>query len=205
MEGDTDRGIISGLVEAHGVPWPDPPNSPVHIDVFGGVDEILKAGVLEAELGASGLEALGVVVDANGDAGTRWDCLREWCSSQFSDLPKQIPVEGLQIVHSRGARFGIWIMPNNRLRGMVEDWLVGLIPEESGPLFELARNCASEAKHRGAPFKDVHRTKAEIHTWLAWQDEPGPRLYDAVIHRVLDPTRPESGQFVNWFRSLFRV
>ena len=71
MEGNTDRGVIAGLMEANGVPWPDPPKSPVFTDSLGSVDEILKPGVIEAELGASGLEALGVAVDANGDASTR--------------------------------------------------------------------------------------------------------------------------------------
>ena len=205
MEGDTDRGVIASLMEANGVEWPDPPDSPVFIDSRGSIDEILKPGVLEAELGASGLEALGVVVDANGDANTRWDDLNEWCRAEFPGLPDEIPALGLEVVHSGGPRFGIWIMPDNRLTGMLEDWLVGLIPEASGPLYEKARNCVSDSKRHGAPFKEIHRTKAEIHTWLAWQDEPGLRLYDAVIHRVLDPKRPEARPFVNWFRSLFRV
>ena len=54
-------------------------------------------------------------------------------------------------------------------------------------------------------FKDVHKTKAVIHTWLAWQDEPGPQLHEAVKHRVLDPKKPESRAFVDWFRRLFGV
>ena len=174
VEGETDRGVIAGLVEANGVPWPDPPNSPVFIDTRGSVNEILKPGVLEAELGATGLEALGVVVDANGDAASRWDDLRAWCGSQFPDLPDQIPADGLEVVHSGGPRFGVWIMPDNRFTGMLEDWLVGLIPEESRPLYELAQNCVSDSKRQNAPFKDIHRTKAEIHTWLAWQDETRP-------------------------------
>lgn len=145
MEGDTDRGVIAGLMEANGVVWPDHPDSPVFIDSLGSVDEILKPGVLEVELGASGLEALGVVVDANGDANTRWIDLSEWCSSEFSDLPDEIPAQGLEAVHSGGPRFGIWIMPDNRSTGMLEDWLVRLIPEASGPLYELARNCVSDS------------------------------------------------------------
>ena len=205
MEGDTDRGVIARLMEANGVEWPDPPNSPVFIDSRGGIDEILEPGVLKAEIGASGLEALGIVIDANGDAKTRWDDLREWCRNEFPELPDEIPEQGLEIVHSGGPRFGIWIMPDNRLSGMLEDWLVRMIPKASAPLYELARNCVSDSKRYGAPFKEAHRTKAELHTWLAWQDEPGLRLYDALIHRVLDPERTESQPFVTWFRSLFRV
>lgn len=114
VEGDTDPGVVAGLMEANAVRWPDPPDDvPVFIDSRGSVDEILKPGVLEAELGASGLEALGVVVDANGDASTRWDELRKRCNSEFSDLPDQIPAEGLKVLHSRGPRFGIWKIPWN--------------------------------------------------------------------------------------------
>ena len=96
-------------------------------------------------------------------------------------------------------------MPDNRLIGMLEDFLVRLIPDDSRHLYELARNCVAEAKRNGAPFKDVHERKAEIHTWLAWQDPPDLRLHEAVKHTVLRAGRAESRTFVNWFRSLFRV
>jgi hypothetical protein len=206
VEGETDKRVIPYVMEAHGVTWPsEPAEYPVFIEAYGSVDEILKAGVVEGEIRASGLEALGVVVDADGDAAARWEDLRTWCANEFTELPKKIPAAGLVVAHSGGPRFGIWIMPDNRLTGMLEDWLVQLIPEASEPLYELARNCVADSKCRGAPFREVHRTKAEIHTWLAWQDEPGLRLYDAVTQRVLDPKGPESGPFVSWFRSLFRV
>ena len=87
MEGGTDRGVIAALMEANRVPWPNPPGSPVFIDTRGSVDEILKPGVLEAELAASGLEALGIVVDANGNAVSRWENVRAWCQGEFENLP----------------------------------------------------------------------------------------------------------------------
>ena len=94
-------------------------------------------------------------------------------------------------------------MPNNRFTGMLEDFLVELIPEDSRRLSELARDSVAEAKRNGAPFRKVHERKAELHTWLAWQDPPGLRLHEAVRHAVLDPARAESAPFVNWFKSLF--
>lgn len=191
-------------MEKNGVSWP-PSNVPVFIDVLGGVDKILSPGRLEVELAASDLEALGVVVDADGDAATRWDQLRTRCGSEFPDLPSQIPAEGLEVAHTDGPRFGVWIMPDNRFKGMLEDLLARLVPDDSGALYEVARNCVATARSNNAPFRDVHERKAEIYTWLAWQDPPGLRLHEAVKHRVLDPTRPESQPFVNWFRSLFRV
>ena len=205
VEGDTDKSVIPYLMEANGVAWPDPPSSPVFIAPYGSVDEILKPEVIELEIGASRLEALGVVVDANGDAAARWEDVKACCRSEFAELPERIPAEGLEVVHSSGPRFGVWIMPDNRFTGMLEDFLVQLIPDDSRHLYELARNSVAEAKRHDAPFRDVHERKAEIHTWLAWQDPPDLRLHEAVKHTVLDPARDQSRPFVNWFRRLFRV
>ena len=71
VEGDTDQRVIPYLMEANGVPWPAPPDSPVSLEALGGVDELLKPGVLEAELSASGLEGLGVVIDLHSRMHTR--------------------------------------------------------------------------------------------------------------------------------------
>ena len=204
MEGDADQRVIPYLMEENGVPWP-PSSFHVFIDARGSVDEILRPGVIGGELVASGLEALGIVVDADGDAVARWDQLRTCCSNEFQNLPDQIPAEGLEVVHADGPRFGVWIMPNNRFQGMLEDLLVQLIPDESSHLHELARNCVAEARSNDAPFRDAHERKSEIYTWLAWQDPPGLRLHEAVKHRVLDPKKPESRPFVKWFRGLFRL
>ena len=206
VEGDTDKRVIPFLMEANGIEWERSGQPVVCIESYNGVEELLKLGVVEAELRASGLEALGVMVDANGDASERWNRIRNRCRGEFDHLPDEIPEGGLEIVHlETDARFGVWIMPDNRFSGMLEDFLIRLIPEDSRGLYELAEKCVAEAARSSAPFKDVHKAKAEIYTWLAWQDEPGRQLHQAVDHRVLDPERPESQPFVNWFRHLFEV
>ena len=207
VEGDTDKRVIPYLMEANGVEWKKNGQPPiVYIEPYNGVEELLKPGVVEAELRASRLEALGVMVDANGDASDRWNRIKALCDKQFKNLPNGIPQNGLDTVHPEtGARFGVWIMPDNLFSGMLEDFLIRLIPKDSRGLYELAEKCVAEAARSGAPFKDVHEAKAKIYTWLAWQDEPGKQLHQAVHHRVLDPKRPESQLFVDWFRRLFNV
>ena len=204
VEGETEKRVIPYLMEANGVAWPREP-VPVNIESQGGVDQILRPGVIEAELRARGVDVLGVIVDGDRDAAARWRAIRDTCESEFDDLPADIPEGGLNVVHQTGVRFGVWIMPDNRFVGMLKDLLLQLLPAESESLLDLARECVSHASRSGAPFKETHRTKAEIHTWLAWQDEPGKQLHEAVHHRVLDPQRPESGPFVKWFRALFSV
>lgn len=73
------------LMEHNGVMWPEPP--PVFIKDFGGVDEILKPGVVEAEFKESRLEALGIVVDADRDAAARWGQLKMSLGRDFAGLP----------------------------------------------------------------------------------------------------------------------
>ena len=205
VEGATERRVIPYLMEANGIDW-EPDGEPVvHIASNNGAEQLLKKGVIESELAASGLEALGIVIDANGDAHGRWIQVRERCRGAFAGLPEEIPECGLRVEHHDGIRFGVWIMPDNRFCGMLEDFLIRLVPDESGTLYGLARSCVAEAARNGTSFKDVHMRKAEIHTWLAWQDEPGPQLHEAVKHRVLEPTKPESRPFVRWFRHLYLV
>lgn len=205
VEGATDKRVIPYLMEANGVAWGTPSRPVVFIDPLGSVEELLKPGLIEAELRASGLEALGVLFDANGDARQRWSQIRNRFGDEFDGLPEEIPEAGLHINHALGPRFGTWIMPDNRFSGMLEDFLIRLIPNNNRDLYGLAENCVAEAKRNDAPFRDVHTTKAEIYTWLAWQDEPGKQLHQAVHHRVLDPEKPESRLFVDWFRRLFEV
>ena len=205
MEGATECRVIPHLMEANGIAWKPEGVPVVHIESNNGVDQLLKRGVIGSELAASGLEALGVVIDANGDASKRWSQIRNRCRNEFDGLPDEIPEGGLKVDHRDGPRFGVWIMPDNRFCGMLEDFLIGLVPEEQGDLYGLARSCVAEAARNNASFKDAHARKAELHTWLAWQDEPGPQLHEAVKHRVLDPQKPESRAFVDWFRRLFRV
>lgn len=206
VEGDTDKRVLPYLLEANGVSWKTADGRPVvYIESYGGVDQMLKSEAIETELNASGLEALGIIVDANGDARKQWTRVRRLCEAQFSSLPSDIPAEGLQVTYPAGRRFGVWIMPDNRSEGMLENLLVQLIPNESESLYALAKRCVEQAEAHGAPFKPPHLTKARVHTWLAWQDEPGKSLHQAVHHRVLDPTRAESKPFVCWFRRLFTV
>lgn len=98
VEGETDKRVIPYLMEANGVIWPDPPASPVFIEPYGSVDEILKPEVIALEIGASGLDALGVVVDANGDASAPWDGVRELVQEPLSRV--DVPSAGCR----RGAR-----------------------------------------------------------------------------------------------------
>lgn len=47
--------------------------------------------------------------------------------------------------------------------------------------------------------------KAEIHTWLAWQKEPGKPLGQAITARYLNPNAPDAQQLIAWIRRVFHL
>jgi hypothetical protein len=95
-------------------------------------------------------------------------------------------------------------MPDNVRAGMLETLLLALRTGDA-VLHDHARDATHQARVLGAPFRDVHREKAELHAWLAWQDPPGRQLHDAVRARILPPAPPVTDAFISWFRRLFEV
>ena len=87
VEGDDDKRVIPELIEANGIPWVDSRGDwIVSIEPMNGFEPILAAGEIETQLKASGLEALGIIVDANDDAAKRWTRVRARCIAHFPEL-----------------------------------------------------------------------------------------------------------------------
>lgn len=208
VEGPTEMRLVPELMRANGMPWGDDvigTEVPL-IRPRGGVDNVLKRGVISSEAKASGLRNLGVIVDANGDAQQRWTALRNRCSAELPDLPpmpEQIPSDGLVCSRPDGSKFGVWIMPDNQHQGALEHFLLNLVPSDAASLLDFAQESVLTARSRGAPVREQDVSKATVHTWLAWQRDPGLQLHVAVKNRVLDPNQPESAPFVSWFQQLF--
>jgi hypothetical protein len=112
--------------------------------------------------------------------------------------------EGTIIEESLLPIAGIWLMPNNQLPGMLEDFVGFLVPQ-GDPLWNRAGECLNgiPAEHRR--FYDVNRSKAHIHTWLAWQDEPGTPLGSAITKRYLDADAAHAKLLMDWVRRLFNL
>jgi len=60
------------------------------------------------------------------------------------------------------------------------------------------------AKAKGlTTYKPDHHSKAVIHTWLSWQDEPGKPLGQAITANLLKPETDLAQVFINWLKKLF--
>ena len=214
VEGATEKRAIPYLIGLNGICWlindenENKQRPIVYIEDNGGGDtNIVDAAVISNELNVAKREILGLIVDADNSCASRWQSIRDACINFIPDLPKDIPVQGL--VHNsikkngKSVRFGVWIMPDNKAEGMLETFLSYLVKDESEALWQYSKEVVFKAKVKGANYKPTHVDKANIHTWLAWQDEPGNQIHIAVKQKILDPQHRKAQNFVNWFKTLY--
>ena len=210
VEGTHDVHVVHHLLFRHGFDCPIVGDKRPQRSFAANVPEIMPAGDKDAVLAAIGTAArlsndrsAGFVLDADENPGNRWlavcDRLREF----GLELPDEIPNEGFvaDIADSQ-ARVGVWLMPDNQRAGALEYFLQDLV-EDSDPLLALAETCTSEANKSGAEFPEVDRPKAVLHTWLAWQKEPGLPYGAAIKARFFRDDSPAALAFVEWYRRVF--
>jgi hypothetical protein len=189
---------------SHHISWPKD-SRPVQIEVADGVDEVFQKGYITAHIKAQLTRRVGLMLDADSDPAARYERIRSRCIELFPDLPEQLPQSGLVTTNEDKKRLGVWIMPDNSSSGYLESFLRFLVPTEFEPLWNLAINSVTEARTLGAACRSVDIPKANLHTWLAWQEEPGRPFGVALTAKILDPFAPNAGPFVTWFRDLYEL
>ena len=203
VEGKQDVRVIPQLIEANGINWGTRRNPVVYIRDYEGYQNLVDPDVISTELQASGLSVLGIIIDADDNPLGRWQSVRSASLKSIPDIPEALPEEGLIHIGTNGIKFGIWIMPDNKMRGMLETFLTYMIPTGNEALWQFAKKVVQDAKSQGAEFTDPHLDKANIYTWLAWQNPPGRQIHQAIMERILDPTHPNAQRFVTWFKTLY--
>lgn len=147
---------------------------------------------------------LGILIDADADLLLRWKQIQNILTPLGYEIPEEPDASG-SIVKSATSEttIGIWIMPNNQVPGMLEDFAEILIPANDSAI-PFATKAVDEVKREAvAKFSDIHRSKALIHTWLAWQDDPGTPMGLAITKSYLDHNHELCVLFVHWLNRLF--
>jgi hypothetical protein len=204
VEGKDDLRVVPELVERAGVPWGPSKAEIVRIHEIDGYANL--AVQFRAQLKNAGLLRVGIIVDANSDPAARWQSISATLSPECA-LPAAPPPAGFVAPRTASnKRLGVWMMPDNATRGMMETFLLALRPASNSPLLAHVAAAVDTARQsHGAPFSAVHRDKAIIHTWLAWQDPPGRQMHDAVKQAMLDATLPYAEPFIAWFKQLYEL
>ena len=194
VEGQDDRHVVRHVCERNGS-MPE-----FGIADKGSVDQVLDAISLEVRV--SGRKTVGILVDADDDREARWQAVSNRLRSVDVDPPPSLDANGLIIKGSLRLgrpRVGVWLMPNNRLSGELEDFVADMIPE-GDPVWSLSQNYIDRIPEPKFPVGKVRR--AEVHAWLATRARPR-QMGAAIGARDLDVESAICKMFVVWLRQLF--
>jgi hypothetical protein len=209
VEGVDDEHSIYHLLSRNGIqiPLKDSPDNPQglpHVAQAKSVEKLINS--IEVNVKACTDLIVGFVLDADTSVDNRWKSVSaKLASVGVLELPKTLSNGGFigESTEFR-TRVGVWIMPDNISQGMLEDFLISLI-HKNDILISHAEDSTNQAKQKGAEFSDPHRIKAVIHTWLAWQREPGKPFGIAMKAEYFQQNSPTADTFVRWFRELYRI
>lgn len=221
VEGKDDAYVLFNLLTTHGLSADSKDKPSKHsqairiVEIFAGRnDDVDPAEYFYNQLKATQENGcLGIVLDADFNLHGKWMALRNrllevgFPESIVDTQPSQ---NGAIIRNEDMPTVGIWLMPDNTLEGELEHFLELLVPrKDDNPLWSRVLETLDDMPPEDSfpayvkRFKEQDRRKALIHTWLAWQEEPGKPLGQALTARYFDAHAPHALVFINWIRQLF--
>ena len=210
VEGEADTSFFEACLREAGIVdvWVGPPKD------FGG-KEYGKGNALNIlpeliqGLADESSKRLALIVDADfpeTDLGflKTWSkitkILRDYGYSVQDNPPKS--TAGIVFRHTDGLPdFGLWIMPDNTRDGLLEDFIKDSAANAEQPLLGHAIKTVKDLPTK--KFKEIHNSKAEIATWMAWQAMPGQGLQGAVGGKLLDFEKGQAKQFIDWLKKIY--
>lgn len=177
--------------------------SPVKFEIVpkGGYENLRKS--IKVELKGAGLEVMGIVADANDSINNRWKSIANQLNEFGFNVPTKFP--GYNNTHFLydGITVGIWLMPNNRDKGELEDLILKMI-DQADPVLRRAKQYINEIPPEDRKFTDKKLNCAYLYAWLATRRKPNP-IGTAMEAGDIDHSHPEARPFISWFRSLFSL
>lgn len=199
VEGPNDCHVILALCNAYDVP------ETFGINACGDKDKVIRTlnALISEPSGdkAVGHSVIGAVLDADTNLEGRWTSIRAKLRDYPYNLPDSPEQLGTIVEAELLPKLGIWLMPNNQTTGILEDFCLEMI-DENGQ--QAARSAVSTAHSTGVcTFKPAHLSKAIVHTYLAWQDQPGRPLGLSMTAHTLRPETDTAKAFAAWLTRLF--
>ncbi len=209
VEGNQDKAFVEALMGRRKI-YPKESYGDFEFQVASGYEKILN--ILPTLIIAENHETIGIIIDSDTERLAHWnqvlDILKE---SGYLSLPKEPDKKGTIITQEEEElpKIGVWIMPDNQTDGKLETFVKYLIPKpENDALLRLAQETVNTLiENQIHKFSESDKEKAILHTWLAWQKEPGLSLAQAVTLRfknqfVLDDKK--ANDFITWLQKLFK-
>ena len=194
VEGEDDKHFVYHLINQRKLNLNLPEDN---IISTGGVSKLLQR--LEADIQPS-RKILGIMVDADKNCNKRWKEIIDILSEKGVSTP-EIPARSGTIIPPENdlPKIGIWIMPDNRSKGELEDFVLKMIPEDD-EVMTLAQKFIEEIPEDWQEFAHK-RTKAELFAWLANARKPG-RIGASIGADKFNIDSSNSNVFVEWLKQL---
>ncbi len=199
VEGNDDQHVIWALCEKNKLKE--------NFDVIdcGGIEKLNNE--IEVRLKSTDIldfDTLGIIIDADSDINKRWSTLKKMLIQKGFNLTNELPPSGLVYKNAEEVKIGIWIMPNNNLNGMLEDFIRFLVPKDD-LLLPIANETLEQIEKQNLnQYNTIHKSKTLIHTWLAWQEDPGTPMGLSITKKYLTTDEETCNKFVNWLKELFK-
>lgn len=199
VEGNDDQHVIWALCEKNKLKE--------NFDVIdcGGIEKLNNE--IEVRLKSTDIldfDTLGIIIDADSDINKRWSTLKKMLIQKGFNLTNELPPSGLVYKNAEEVKIGIWIMPNNNLNGMLEDFIQFLVPKDD-LLLPIANETLEQIEKQNLnQYNTIHKSKTLIHTWLAWQEDPGTPMGLSITKKYLTTDEETCNKFVNWLKELFK-
>jgi hypothetical protein len=149
------------------------------------------------------IDTIGVVIDADVNLEAKWSKIKNIFIKSGYEISKTPNKLGTIITSDNLPKIGIWIMPDNNEKGMLEDFVHQLVPDNDKLMTYVDESLSKIELDKVNKYKDIHKSKARIHTWLAWQETPGVPMGLAIKMTYLDTNKELCQKFVNWINDLF--
>ena len=166
-----------------------------------GIDKLYEQ--IPVRFKQSGINTIGIIVDADINLQSRWTSLKGLLTKQGFTIPDELPSTGLIVANADTKRIGVWIMPNNNLNGMLEDFISFLVPKDDKLLSIVNSTLQNIEDQKLNKYSLTHKSKATIHSWLSWQEDPGTPIGLGITKRYLTTDEKTCLQLTDWLTKLF--
>ena len=210
VEGPNDKWVTISLRQQY------QHKEDVNIKDLENCDRALQALSMKAS-SPSDTKRIGLIIDADTNIAIRYQSIIKELKSTLGitiTSAELANVDGFvrDITNLAGdaVRIGIWIMPDNINTGRLEDFLFSKIEETNG-IFQQVEPALSIIEHAAVAdaniadklYRSIHRDKAKLHTFMAWNNPPDLSMGMAVRKGFFPVESDTEKKFRAWIEKLF--
>ena len=200
VEGRDDNKVVENLYRR----CRNATDLPFQISEAGGFGGVIKE--IRSQIESPGRSSVGILVDANDSISERWQQIADEVTRANINVPSQ-PDPGGTVIYGKipiiesDIKVGIWLMPDNKSAGEIEDFVTEMIPS-GDPVWPLAQGYVNGIPTADRVF-DMHKCrKSQLYAWLATREEP--RLMGwAIENGDLNTHNNACLRFASWLKELF--